>query len=205
MTAQTDKRNETPGARSDAASKAGDETRKMRDDATHEAQSLKDRASQEAHDRAEGAKDSMAEEVSSVGRAFRAASDELREGSPQEKMFSSMAEGLADFANSLRGRSVPDLVHDVSDFGRRNPAAFLGGAALLGFAAVRAARATQEGHDDHRAGGYGAERPGAGYAGARPSATATRGGPVASPAAAPDPTRTTTPAPSAGLPRNEDT
>ncbi|MBV0913205.1 hypothetical protein [Anianabacter salinae] len=32
---------------------------------------------------------------------------------------------------------------EVNDFGRRNPAVFLGGAALTGFAAVRAARASQ--------------------------------------------------------------
>lgn len=144
MTTETRNPNNPSGAgpMSEAGRTAEDEARNLRSDAVHEARKLKDQASEEVRARADDAKDTMAEEVSSVGKAFRTASGELREGSPQEQLFSTMAEGLADFADSVRGRSVSDLVHEVSDFGRRNPAAFLGGAALLGFAAVRAARAS---------------------------------------------------------------
>ena len=131
------------GHMSEAGRTAENEARKLGADARQEARKLQDKASEAVRSRAEDAKDTMAEEVSSVGKAFRTASGELRDGSAQEQLFSTMADGLADFADSVRGRSVSELVHEVSDFGRRNPAAFLGGAALLGFAAVRAARASQ--------------------------------------------------------------
>lgn len=133
-------------SRSEAGRTAQQEARKLQAEAVQEARSLKDQAVEEAQSRAEGAKDTVADEVSSVGKAFRTAFGELRDGSPQEQLFSTMADGLADFADSVRGRSVSELVNGIGEFGRRNPAAFLGGAALLGFAAVRAARASQRDH-----------------------------------------------------------
>ena len=41
-------------------------------------------------------------------------------------------DGLADMADSVKDQSANDMVGTVSDFARRNPLAFLGGAALLG-------------------------------------------------------------------------
>ncbi|MEB3420665.1 hypothetical protein ACFSDD_26345 [Salipiger marinus] len=121
---------------------ASDEARRLRDDAARKAQSLQADATDQVRDRAEHVKDSVAEDVSSVGDALRTASGELRKGSPQAQIFGSLAEQLAGFSDALRGRDVTEIVGEVSAFGRRNPAAFLGGAALLGFAAVRMVRAS---------------------------------------------------------------
>ncbi|MGR3479522.1 hypothetical protein [Salipiger marinus] len=121
---------------------ASDEARRLRDDAARKAQSLQADATEQVRDRAEHVKDSVAEDVSSVGDALRTASGELRKGSPQAQIFGSLAEQLAGFSDALRGRDVTEIVGEVSAFGRRNPAAFLGGAALLGFAAVRMVRAS---------------------------------------------------------------
>ena len=43
----------------------------------------------------------------------------------------------------MRDKDLGEVAGDVSDFARRNPLAFLGGAALLGFAGTRIARASE--------------------------------------------------------------
>ncbi|MGZ9809306.1 hypothetical protein ACXN5S_02480 [Pseudoroseicyclus sp. H15] len=134
-----------PEHKSEAYESVRETGKSLKDDAVHAAEGVRDRVTEEAQARADGAKDYVADEVSSVGKALRDASSELRGGSPQEQLFSVMADGLADFADSVRGKSVGDLVTDVGDFGRRNPVAFLGGAALLGFAGARLAKASARG------------------------------------------------------------
>ncbi|MEL7253972.1 MAG: hypothetical protein AAGL23_07335 [Pseudomonadota bacterium] len=105
-----------------------------------------------AHAKATDAKDGVADEVSSVSNALRRASEDLREGSPQERAFDAVSGSLADLSDSVRSKDITEMVDDVSDFARRNPVTFLGGAALLGFAAVRMAKATQRDHTPSPAG-----------------------------------------------------
>jgi hypothetical protein len=107
------------------------------------ARNLKDSAMNEAQSRAETAKEGVADELSSVSKALRHASDELRQGSPQERTFGYMAGAIADLADTVRDKDLGEMVENLSDFARRNPAAFLGGAALLGFAGVRMAKASR--------------------------------------------------------------
>ena len=99
----------------------------------------------EARDRAHAAKDSVAEEVSSVASALRTAANELRSGSPQERTLGQIADGLADASDAIREKDLGEIVHNVSDFARHNPAVFLGASALLGFAATRFAKASGAG------------------------------------------------------------
>lgn len=119
----------------------------LRDDAVDAATSLRDRATEEAAHQAEAAKSGVASEISDMGRALRRASDELRDGSPQERSFGYMAEALADLSDSVRDKDLGEMVGDISAFARRHPGAFLGGAALLGFAGVRVAKASQRNRD----------------------------------------------------------
>jgi hypothetical protein len=138
-------------------------------------------AAGEARHRAEAAREEAAEEVSTVAAALRHASGELRDGSPQERLFGAMADSLADFADTVRGKDIGGMAGDLGEFARRNPAAFLGGAALAGFAAARMARASQ------RAGGRtppddGHGRPGRGAAGGTPPPGTTRDTPPTQPA-----------------------
>jgi len=110
-----------------------------------------------------------ADEVKDVASALRSAAEDMRSGSPQERTFSQIADGLADMSDAMRDKDMGEIVGELGDFGRRNPLAFLGGAALLGFAATRFAKASggRTHHSDM----------------AQPSPSATR--PHATPSAAP--------------------
>jgi hypothetical protein len=89
-------------------------------------------------------KSSVANEVSGVASALRTAAEEMRSGSPQERTFGQIAEGLADASDALREKDLSTMVEDVTKFARKNPLVFLGGAALIGIAATRFAKASEE-------------------------------------------------------------
>lgn len=95
-----------------------------------------------ATDKAVAAKSSVADEMSGVASALRTAAEDMRSGSPQERTFGQIAEGLADASDAMRDKDLSTMVQDVSTFARKNPLVFLGGAALVGFAATRFAKAS---------------------------------------------------------------
>jgi hypothetical protein len=95
-----------------------------------------------AAEQADAAKSSMADEMSGVASALRTAANELRDGSPQERTFGQIADGLADASDALRDKDLGTLVNDATDFARANPMVFLGSVALVGFAATRFAKAS---------------------------------------------------------------
>ncbi|MBW4709529.1 hypothetical protein KX928_17200 [Roseobacter sp. YSTF-M11] len=99
-------------------------------------------AASAAKDQAETAKSSVADEMSGVASALRTAAEQMRSGSPQERTFGQIAEGLADASEAMRNKDLSEMVQDVSAFARNNPLVFLGGAALIGFAATRFAKAS---------------------------------------------------------------
>jgi hypothetical protein len=94
-------------------------------------------------DKTTEAKDGLASEMHDTAAALRRAAREVRDGSPQGSTFSYLAEGLADMADTVKDKNVSDLTGIVTTFARQNPLAFLGGAALLGFAATRFAKASE--------------------------------------------------------------
>ncbi len=130
---------------SQAKQKAGE----LADQATTAARDAAQNAASAAKDQAETAKSSVADEMSGVAAALRTAAEEMRSGSPQERTFGQIAEGLADASESMRNKDLSEMVQDVSAFARKNPLVFLGGAALVGFAATRFAKASRP--DDVRA------------------------------------------------------
>lgn len=119
----------------EAAGKAAAEARARAGDAA-------DTVASEAANYAESAKDAAADEVRNVSSALRTAADEMRRGSPQERTFGQIADSLADASDAVRDKDLGEMVGTVSDFAKRNPMVFLGGAALLGFAATRFAKAS---------------------------------------------------------------
>lgn len=98
----------------------------------------------EAAKRAEGAKSSLASEVSTIASALKAASREFSDGSTESNAFNQVAEGLSGASDAIKQKSLSEMVSDLNSFARRNPAVFLGGATLLGFAASRFGKATAE-------------------------------------------------------------
>lgn len=96
----------------------------------------------EVRSKAGDAKAGVAEEVKDVATALRRASEELRDGSAQERTIGTIASSLADVSDHIRDKDLGEIVQMVSKVARDNPVLFLGGAALLGFAASRYAKAS---------------------------------------------------------------
>lgn len=101
-----------------------------------------DQATAEVRSRADAMKSDVADEVKDVALVLRRASEELRGGSAQERTLGTIASSLADASDALRNKDLGEIVQMVSKVARENPVIFLGGAALLGFAASRYAKAS---------------------------------------------------------------
>ena len=103
----------------------------------------------EAASRAESGKNQMAEEVSRLAGALHDAADNLEEGSIQSHLLHRAAAGVDEAAANLKDRSLGEMVSSLSQYGRRNPATFIGGAAVLGFAMARFAAASGTSRPSH--------------------------------------------------------
>ncbi|PYE83718.1 hypothetical protein [Pseudoroseicyclus aestuarii] len=149
--------NDTTEKMEQRAKQAADDARhgaaEMADAARERVGEMASEARQKAWDYGRDTKNDVASETSKVAEALRKAADDLHAGSPQEKLIARAADGIADGAEALREMELDEIAHEVNDFARRNPIGFLGGAALLGFAAARfvkssARRADYDRHDD---------------------------------------------------------
>ena len=139
----------SPGAGTPGSGRGiGDEIRERSQAATEAAKETAreyaEKAREEAYHRGEAYRDYAADETGKVAAALRKASDDLSEGSPQERMIGRIADEVADAADRMRGMTIDDVLGETNDFARRHPGAFLAGAALVGFAAARFLKATSD-------------------------------------------------------------
>tara|TARA_R100001369_G_scaffold11247_1_gene24717 strand:- start:169 stop:720 length:552 start_codon:yes stop_codon:yes gene_type:complete len=168
----------------DIKDKARDAAGKAAADAKARAGDVADTVASEAASYAESAKGAAADEVQNVSSALRTAAEEMRRGSPQERTFGQIADSLADASDAVRDKDLGEMVGAVSDFAKRNPMVFLGGAALLGFAATRFAKASGSSapHDGEYDRSHSMDRPApadpTGISGAHPVATPSAQGKV---------------------------
>ena len=72
----------------------------------------------------------------------RAARDGNGADSPVARIAESAADNLQRFSDSLRNRDLDGLLRDAESFAKRQPALFIGAAALVGFLAVRFLKAS---------------------------------------------------------------
>jgi hypothetical protein len=101
-----------------------------------------DEAKSAATERVEETKDQAAGEIARTAEGLAAAAAEM-EGSPfQQDLLREAADGLRQIARAVEGKSIGRMAGELSEFGRQNPVAYLGGAALVGFALARFARAS---------------------------------------------------------------
>ena len=101
-----------------------------------------DEAKSAATEKAEETKDQAAGEIARTAQGLAAAAEEM-EGSPfQQDLLREAADGLKQIAHAVEGKSIGTMAAELSEFGRQNPVAYLGGAALVGFALARFARAS---------------------------------------------------------------
>jgi len=87
---------------------------------------------------AEDQKASGAKLIQNVSEAARAAADKLAADSPTVAGYVRDASQQIDrFASDFQNRSIGDLMRDVGDFARRQPALFIAGSVLAGFMLTR--------------------------------------------------------------------
>jgi len=114
-----------------------------------------DQAKEQATSRMDDRKDQFATSFGSVADALRQASNHLRqnEQAPIAQYADKAAERVEQWANNLRGKDVQEIMRDVEDYARRQPALFLGGAFVVGLLAARFLKSTgnrDEGQSDGR-------------------------------------------------------
>ena len=150
--------------------------------ARSEAASMADKGRSMAYAKAEEAMERGASEVDTTAEHIRAAGREFGEGSYPAQAADYLATSLSDAANALRTQDIDGMMSEVTAFARRNPALFIGGAALLGFVGARMLKASERAgggdrwRDDARR--YDAPPPGVAgtpYATNTPYATGTGG------------------------------
>ena len=124
---------------SDAArSRAGE----LADSARSEAAAMADKGKSMAYAKAEETKDRTSAEIENQAEHIRAAGREFGEDSYPAQAADYLASSLSDAADAIRRQDINSVIDEVTMFARRNPAVFLGGAALLGFVGARMLKAS---------------------------------------------------------------
>lgn len=110
-----------------------------------EAQSFASAAQDRVRAEAQKGTQAGAKTLGDFANAVRRAGDELAgaDQSPASRLVQQAADGLENLSRNLSDKEPGDLLNAVRDFGRRNPAAFIGGAVLVGLAVGRFARASE--------------------------------------------------------------
>jgi hypothetical protein len=100
-------------------------------------------------------KDLLADQVGGVVDAIKRTADDLESSNGASAGYArAIADNAQKLGSMIRDKDVDQLMHMAQDFGRRQPVAFMGAAALLGFAASRFLRASaSRGPDNVMAGG----------------------------------------------------
>ena len=145
-----------------AANQVTEQAGQMTDQVKEQASKVTDKAKDQATTRADEQKQRAADGIVGFAGALNQVSDTMRDQNPGvANLAGSAAIRLESFADSLRAKDVDELVHDVEDLARRQPALFIGGAFLAGVVAARflkssSGMSTSRGYD-----GY--DRYGRGY------------------------------------------
>jgi len=126
-----------------------------------------DQAKGHAANQLDDRKEQVAESVGSVAEALRVAGRHLRENeqAPIARYADKAAARVDRLAHQLRGKDVQEIVRDVEDYARQQPALFLGGAFVVGLFAARFLKSTAhrddgESNGHNRGYGSGEFRPG---------------------------------------------
>jgi ElaB/YqjD/DUF883 family membrane-anchored ribosome-binding protein len=105
----------------------------------HQAKDQLDAASQKAKSFAAEQKDLASGQLSGIASAINKVADELDTSNQGviARYARDLAKGVDQMSETVRNREVDDLIGAAQDFGRKQPVAFLGVAALAGFVASR--------------------------------------------------------------------
>ena len=127
-----------------------DEPMSRTDEARQKADDLAHKAGETAKEQIGRQKEQAVGRLSHVSGALRSTSDHLRDEDESSiaKYVDDAAAQVDRFVGYLDERSVGDLLHDTRRLARRDPALFLGGAALLGLIGARFVRSSER--NSHR-------------------------------------------------------
>ncbi len=108
------------------------------------AQSLAQEAREKAGETAEQQKGAVSSLIGDIAEAVNSAAGELgsRDHSAAAQYANAIGSGLTNISQTLDKKSVGEIVSDVTEFARRNPAAYIGGSMLIGIALARFAVAS---------------------------------------------------------------
>ncbi|WP_224816405.1 hypothetical protein [Hasllibacter sp. MH4015] len=124
---------------------------KAKDTITETATEVADKAKDRVETAAETAKARVAEAAAEKAQEFDRASDAFRDSDFARQATAQVADTLTNVAHAVRDTDFASLQSDVTEFARRNPLVFFGGAAALGFVAARAMKASERAEIDARA------------------------------------------------------
>lgn len=127
----------------DTASAARSRAAELGERAKAEARGLGDQALGMAEAKVDEAKGYATSEIDRQAESIRNAGREFGDDSYQARAADYLASNLQQAADVIRSKDLGTMVDDISTFARRNPGVFLGGAAVLGFAAARLLKATE--------------------------------------------------------------
>lgn len=99
-------------------------------------------AAKETQRRVETVKDAALERGAEVASKIKAFADEDLSDTLPGRVIGAVSNSVSNAAENLRGQDLRGLWDSTTDYARRNPAMFLAGVALTGFAIARFARAT---------------------------------------------------------------
>lgn len=137
---------------SDPMGEAKTEARNVAGELKSEVADQMDRARSEISDEARGfasdQKDFAAGQLGSIADAVSRVAEELDQQNQMSlaRYAREIGQGMRGLSDTARDSSVDELVDKAQSFGRRNPTAFLGAAALMGFAASRFLTASAHRH-----------------------------------------------------------
>jgi hypothetical protein len=128
------------------ASEVASQGAKVAEDVKAVGQELGSAAADKAEALAEQGKQAGVERGIGLADATRRVADDLEGSSPEiARHVRTAADSIENVANSLRERSVGDLMQDATTFARQQPGAFFGAAVLAGFAIARFAKSSASG------------------------------------------------------------
>ena len=120
---------------------------KVKESGGEAVESLRDLASDVQNNvtsRADQAKESLAEGGHRLADSLRSTASQQGDGTLQGAMLGAVAGSVADMSDTLHGQSLSNIVANVQGMARRNPGAFILGAAVAGFALARFSRASAD-------------------------------------------------------------
>ena len=120
--------------------RSGETASSARETIRAKAADLASNAKEKANEQFEARVGTARTEISSVASALRRVGDQIRHengSSFTAGLFTAIADRVESVGSSFEGRDLDGVLNDVQRLARRNPAAFAGTAAALGFLAAR--------------------------------------------------------------------